>query len=285
MQSGVITRTQLVGHGVHVSAIRRMIADQKLEPQSAGTYLVRGAPLSHRARLWVASLSTDGVLGFATAAELWGLIEVRSADAPVHVVLPHRRRVYPPKWVLVHRVDVPPRHVVARDELARTSKVWTLCDYLPTLSSADSIQLADRALQRRWLGRDDIANRLRDHPARHGNRRLRALLALTGDGAAAESERRLHAILRRAGIHGWKPNCEVWADGTLIAVVDLAIPARRIAIEVDGMAFHTDADRFQGDRTRQNSLIAAGWTILRFTWADIVERPDYVVGSIRSLAA
>ncbi|WP_431816518.1 hypothetical protein [Gordonia jacobaea] len=29
-------------------------------------------------------------------------------------------------------------------------------------------------------------------------------------------------------------------------------------------------------------LIAKGWTVLNFTWSDLVERPDYVIASIEA---
>jgi very-short-patch-repair endonuclease len=106
-----------------------------------------------------------------------------------------------------------------------------------------------------------------------------------GDGAAADSERVLHRLLRRAGVRGWIPNHPVWVGGSLLGVIDVAIPARRIAIEVDGMAYHTDVDRFQRDRSKHNALTALGWTVLRFTWADLTQRPDYVTGMLRRLAA
>jgi very-short-patch-repair endonuclease len=38
-----------------------------------------------------------------------------------------------------------------------------------------------------------------------------------------------------------------------------------LVIEVDGWAYHRTPDRFQRDRERQNRLVAAGWTVLRFT--------------------
>ena len=47
----------------------------------------------------------------------------------------------------------------------------------------------------------------------------------------------------------------------------------RFDFEIDGRAFHSDADRFQRDRTRQNRLVGAGWTVLRFTWNDLRDRP------------
>jgi hypothetical protein len=55
-----------------------------------------------------------------------------------------------------------------------------------------------------------------------------------------------------------------------------------LAIEVDGWAWHHDVERFRRDRQRQNALVLAGWTVLRFTWHDLTQRPGEVVAEIRS---
>ena len=76
-------------------------------------------------------------------------------------------------------------------------------------------------------------------------------------------------------------NYPLWIGGELVAVIDVALVGARIAIEIDGWAYHSDIARFQRDRHRQNDLIVAGWTVLRFTWADITRRPEYVINVIR----
>ena len=53
-----------------------------------------------------------------------------------------------------------------------------------------------------------------------------------------------------------------------MARIDVAFREQRIAIEVDGFAYHSDRARFQRDRSRQNLLVGLGWTVLRFTWDD-----------------
>jgi very-short-patch-repair endonuclease len=60
----------------------------------------------------------------------------------------------------------------------------------------------------------------------------------------------------------------------------VAFPEARVAVEVDGRAWHSAGDRFQHDRSRQNALVAAGWTVLRFTWADLTQRPDLALAVI-----
>lgn len=42
------------------------------------------------------------------------------------------------------------------------------------------------------------------------------------------------------------------------------------------------ADRFVNDRRRQNALVNLHWTVLRFTWHDLVDRPDGVVNENRT---
>ncbi|HEY5842042.1 MAG TPA: DUF559 domain-containing protein, partial [Mycobacterium sp.] len=101
-------------------------------------------------------------------------------------------------------------------------------------------------------------------------------LQAAGDKAHSHAERLLIKQLKNAGITGWVANCPVGPY-----VVDIAFRGRKIAIEVDGFAFHTDAEVFQHDRNRQNYLVLNGWQILRFTWQDLVEHPERVIAEIR----
>jgi very-short-patch-repair endonuclease len=60
---------------------------------------------------------------------------------------------------------------------------------------------------------------------------------------------------------------------------DFAWPARRVLVEFDG-DLHRDRAVFVRDLRRQNALVAAGWTVLRFTSADVLGRPDEVVAEV-----
>jgi very-short-patch-repair endonuclease len=84
-------------------------------------------------------------------------------------------------------------------------------------------------------------------------------------------------LLGDAGLAGWR--CGYRVDRYEL---DFAFPAERIAIEVDGWAWHSDVERFRHDRRRQNVLVLAGWTVLRFTWHDLTVRPDTVTAQIRA---
>lgn len=285
-QGGVISHPQLIAVGLSPQAVTRAVRRGDLVRLSRGVYLVGGAPLTTLAQLWAAQLATGGVLAYSTAGRLWGVYDPRGDGVHgVHVTVPHARRIAIPAGIQVHRQVIPPREVRHQSGLPVTSRRRTVLDLLASEPYGRAGQLADRGVQRGWIDPDDCIRRVRAQPHRPGNSQLRRLAATLGDGAAAESERLLHRLLRRAGIQGWVPNYPLWHEGELVGVIDVAILSRRLAIEVDGMAYHVDADRFQADRSRQNAVAALGWTVLRFTWADLTQRPGYVVTSIRSLAA
>src|SRR5207248_10618283 len=108
------------------------------------------------------------------------------------------------------------------------------------------------------------------------------LVARAGSGTRSAAERLAAELLRRAGIDGWTANHPIHAPtGELIGVGDLVFRAARVVVELDGRAFHTTADRFERDRYRQNRLTEGGWTVLRFTWRDLTQRPKYVVATVR----
>jgi very-short-patch-repair endonuclease len=111
----------------------------------------------------------------------------------------------------------------------------------------------------------------------YGATRISALLTAAADRADSAAERRMTAILRGAGLTGWQRGVpfERWK-------IDFAFPDARLAIEVDGWAYHSDVDRFRADRHKGNALVRAGWRLLRFTWHDLVQRPRYVVAEIRA---
>ncbi len=91
----------------------------------------------------------------------------------------------------------------------------------------------------------------------------------------------LRWILHAAGISAPRLQYVIRsADGSFLGRADLAWPDRKVLVEFDG-DLHRDRETFVNDLRRQNALVAAGWTVLRFTSADVLGRPDEVVAAIR----
>lgn len=67
--------------------------------------------------------------------------------------------------------------------------------------------------------------------------------------------------------------------------VDAVWPEQRLAVELDGWAYHHDRAAFEEDRVRSARLLAAGWAQVRFTHAHVVDRPRWVADTLRTLLA
>jgi very-short-patch-repair endonuclease len=71
-------------------------------------------------------------------------------------------------------------------------------------------------------------------------------------------------------------------SGRAIAEVDFAYPEWMLAIENDGWSVHGTPAAMRRDYERQANIEDRGWRVLRYTWYDIVRRPDYVARRIRA---
>ena len=63
--------------------------------------------------------------------------------------------------------------------------------------------------------------------------------------------------------------------------VDIAFYREKVFIEIDGWAWHSDSKRRSHDLARQNALVNAGWTPLRFDWHRLAHDSEGVVADMR----
>ena len=160
-------------------------------------------------------------------------------------------------------------------------------DTLLSVGRSHARALLWTALQQKWVTPEFLAETLARRRARGQHRqRLRRLVALANQGSHSEAESAMATLIRRHKLGGWRANHPLAdARGQVIAVLDFALPAHRLAIEVDGRAFHSDRDAFERDRVRQNAITLQGWTVLRFTWEEITQNRERVVRTVRAAVA
>ena len=162
-----------------------------------------------------------------------------------------------------------------------------LADILVSRSTQGARDLLDQALQRRWIATEDLEHVIseRSGPGRRGQPRLRELYGRAAGGSRSEAEQRMGLLLTQTPGH-WIANCPVLGEqGQILAEIDFADPVLKVAIEVDGRAFHSDRQSFERDRERQNLLVTLGWVVLRFTWERIVNDPEGVIAEVASVCA
>ena len=222
-----------------------------------------------------------GVLSHETAALLWGL-DLVSAPQGQHLTVGRDRSRRAPADVVLHRADLRPDECVVRAGLPVTAPVRTVLDLARTLPLAHAVAVADSALRfdlLRLPALVDAAAALRPAPGRAACREVVARVDRRS-GSCLESLGRV--LLQDAGLAPFETQHAVrLADGR-VHRVDLAWPERRLVVELDGFAFHADRHRYRSDRRRLNDLVLAGWTVLRFSWEDVVERPQVVVAQVRA---
>lgn len=107
----------------------------------------------------------------------------------------------------------------------------------------------------------------------------RGALAAVQDGTVSPPERQLATALRAAGMVQLRAGVSVWAGGRR-CWLDFAEVDTRVAVEVDGVAFHSDPAAFAADRERQNALVTDGWIVLRYTPAQIRRDSARIVAEI-----
>jgi very-short-patch-repair endonuclease len=282
-QHGLVTSgqaTKALGRGRK----NRWVMERRLVSVQPRVLRVAGAPETWHQSLLAASMATDGIVSHRSAAELWGLVQP-AGYLDVSVVHPRAPHTRPP--AIVHRIrDLHPELAVEREGLKITDPVRTVVDLglvLPRWAVGDALS---RGLTTRLLTVHEV-ERLRDALGRKGRdgagviREILEERMLCGGTEESLLERRMLDLLHRHDLPVGVVQHEVWHAGRFVARLDLAYPLLKLAIEVDGYAAHASPDAFQRDRTRQNRLVALGWTVLRFTWADVVGSPLAVAAAIR----
>lgn len=247
--------------------LRRAVADGLVSHVSRARYAL---PTADRARSVAAEV--DGHLRGLSAAAHWGW-----------------ETKWPPRWPElavacrpVRGVDASVRVVLlGRDEVDgwATSKIRTLLDCAEELPFDEALAVADSALRHRDIGQDDIDRLLRGDlsPA------VRRVLEHATPRAANPFESVLRAVLVEAGIDV-VPQWETTVGG-ITYHPDLADPFHAIAIEADSWAHHAGKAEHDADCRRYNALVVAGWTVLRFTWEQVMFSPHEVVNVVRAARA
>jgi very-short-patch-repair endonuclease len=279
---GIFTFSQAREAGFSAAAIRRQIdrggwarlGRGRLEaldrdPQP-GDDLVRA----------VLAFGPRAVASHASAASAYGWDLLREPDCH-HVTVPRNHNCLPLPGVRLHRRDLGAEHLLNRGVLPLTSPPCTGLDLVGTLGRVETIAALDSALRLGMLSSDRLLAELqarRNWPSQPALRRV--VDEVDGrSGSVPESIARI--LLLDAGFPV-VPQHVVLLGGRFVGYVDLALVKARVAIEIDGFSWHSSKERFQRDRERQNDLVLAGWTVLRFSAEDVVHRPGTVVAVVRA---
>lgn len=287
-QLGLIRSTDLDSIGASRQQRRTLATSGVLLRAGPGVWRHAGFERSHDQRLLAAAwcAGEGGVISHLAAAGVWAFDGVlRTA---VEVSVPRGRT---PRQVTgrVHRVrDLLPVDVTTVGLLPVTTPARTLLDAASRLQLPQLEEALDGACRRAQIHLPYLEWRLDElrKQGRPGVARLDALLrgGRRHDRDESWLESRFLRLVRDAGLPPPRTQAS-WvdtSDGRRMRL-DATYDDQRLVIELDGHATHATRRQRQADAERDARLLADGWRVVRFTYEDVVERPEYVVATIRRL--
>jgi very-short-patch-repair endonuclease len=285
-QWGVVSRRQLLDAGVTPSMIGDRLRGGRLLRLHRGVYAVGHACL-RREGIWlsaVLAVGSDALLSHRDAAGLHDLRPANHARVDVTTIDRGRGRGGNP-GIRIHRTrSLDAEDITTVEGIPVTTVARTLVDLagtVPTDHLARAVKEADKrnvfdltaveAAMARTRGRRGPGHRaLREAIAEH--------VALGFSSTRSSLEDAFLRLLQDMGLPS--PATNAYIEGF---EVDAVWHTQRIAVELDGWQNHHDRHAFQRDRERDAILTVAGYRVVRFTYHDVVHRPDRVTRTLRRL--
>ena len=287
-QHGLISRTQLRSTGAARTDLHHRLRLGGLERISPRVLRIGGSPdtPAQRALAAVLDVGEQAALSHTSAAAWWQfpgfLLE------PRHATRLRGGRVHDSHISTVHQ----PR-------LLTTSQISTLYAVPVTTPARTIFDLASREHPRRVERALDFAlsHRLTNHAELHhlllllasrGRSGITAMRQLLAERPADERqpdsnlERRFRQLARTAGFSELQAQFDIADETGWLARVDFYYAPLRLVIQIDSVIHHSAlTDRRRDDATTER-LIAAGYTVRRFSEVEVFFEPDRMIAALQA---
>lgn len=273
---GVASNRMLLDAGVGRHRRERLVAEGLIVPAGERVYRLAGTPrtLAQRcAELCLAYRST--FITGTTAGQLMAIRRTGKASE-IQLAAPHGKNIGPLVGVhLRQTTKVAPWHVVTRpDGIVIASPARLAFDLSIELSPSDHASAVEQLVAEHGLTPEQLRRVGGElvHPVRKGSREFVAMLENRLGGGPAEShgEVLIARGLRLRGVPVVAQYPVVLPGGARIRF-DLAVPAVKWAVEVDGFRSHFEPAGGASDRRRDRRSHAIGWQVERVSPVDLAD--------------
>src|SRR5689334_3808131 len=283
LPDGLIDRSDLVA-ATSPSTVKRWIRAGDVVQLQPGVLCLPERAADWSARAHAATAWAAGPLSHMSALRAVGLVAVE--EGPVHVTVPVARLPRGGSSVVVHRSDrrlvtvqrhgfeavAPERSLVdawawahspRRNDRARAER--------PVVRQALIEAVRIREVRPSWVGR--ASNALGPHA---GRAELAGLLDLVMSGCQSELEiwGVLQVLPGPPVVPRYVQQHRVLLPNGRRVELDAAYVEARVAVELDGAAFHGSREARERDLRKDTALAAAGWIVLRFSYARLMSDPE-----------
>jgi len=270
--------------------VQHWAAAGRLHRIYAGVYSLVPRQLLTREGRWMAAVLACGpgaVLSHRAAAALH---ELRRTDRTnIDVTVPRRSsRVH--AGIDVHRsANLTRADVTIAGGIPCTTVARTLFDLTEVVTRRQAERAFDQADVMEILDLRAVEDQLARNPKRAAASRVHSILDEHYIGTTltdSELEEAMFALCRRIGAP--QPLVNRWVDlhdGEPPIKADFVWPRQRVIVETDGRRFHGTHQARERDPRRDQRAILAGWTPIRTTWRQVMNRPRELEQTIVRLVA
>lgn len=285
---GIFTHEDARSHGLSDRQIRYRVDRGRWTRITKGIYRVAGSSATWGGRIVAGCLAAGppSAASHLAGATIWELPRFERSPAEI-VVERHSSHRIP--GVIVHECCLlRDEDITTRRGLPVVRPELLLIQLAGALGARGVDGVVDDVLRMKLTTLSEIHDRL-DAIGRSGRDGVGILRKVLD--ARAPRDGRTHSKLERRFlkfvVDGQLPppslQHEVRDDrGVVIGHIDAAWPEAMLAVELDGREHHEPVGRWTADVERQNKLVLEGWTVLRFTWWDVHERPRSLTQRIKA---
>ena len=226
--------------------------------------------------------AVGGVLSHRSAALHWGWAQKIVPVRP-DVTVPRNRRitVAARELVVPHWSDLGPDDVTGMV----TSPRRTLVDCMRNLPLDEAVAIVDSAIRSGDFTYDEVLAIAVSTRGR-GRARIMGVAADATSKAANAFESVARAQAELVPGLAMEPQYAVAVPGSNRKLhPDLADPKLRIIVEAESFEWHGESAALTRDCRRYNTFTRLGWTVIRFSWYQVMFEPAYVQQTLRQAVA
>lgn len=255
-QHGVVTMTHLRRAGIDKSGVSRRVRAGRLHRLYRGVYAVgHCAPSEARGFMAAVLACGDGAaLSHMSATVLWKFL--KPEGGPIHVTSPSRSGKISQRGIVLHRSP----------SLGRRGETRRRYD-IPVTSPRRTIK--------------DLEGTIPDYLWRRAKRQaefMKYRLNLPTDRTRSDLERDFLAFFAKHGLPPPEVNVKAGKH-----CVDFLWRAERLVVETDFFDYHRGSIAFNEDHQRDMDLRLAGYTVRRYTGAQLDDHPAKMAIELRDL--
>jgi very-short-patch-repair endonuclease len=259
---------------VDPKTVARWVTSGRLQRLHPGIYALPAAARDWRSRLEAAVHATGGVVSHRSALGLWDLMP---SGMPIHLTVELTRSGRGSAGIVLHRTRE------LRDTMRRVDGLPVTCVERAVvdswgspagLSRAELRAAAIGAVRRRLCLPRQLYDEAGRRPCLRNRAALLQLVGLLADGCQSELEIwGCLNVLRGPGMPPFVQQRRIAVAGQTF-VLDAAYDEVKLAVEMDGAAWHGSRQQRERDIRRDALLASVGWQTLRFGYGRLTSTPD-----------